>query len=234
LQIDVVDHVAGARAARGIAVVIDVFRAFSVAPHAFACGAARVLPAGEIDEALAMRRRIPGVVLVGERHARRLPGFDAGNSPTDILALDVRGKVVVHTTHAGTQGLVNAVDADEVLTGGFNNLSAVHRYIRDRSPARVTLVRMGHEARERCAEDDLYAESLAGMLRGAPAPTSTSVREALRDAPAAQKFFDPTADWAPEADFTHCTAVDKFDFVLRLRRVDGEPVELTKLAPGER
>lgn len=234
MQIDIVDHVAGARAARGIAVVVDVFRAFSVAPHAFACGAARVLPVGEIDEALAMRARFPGAVLVGERHARRLPGFDAGNSPTDILALDVKGRVVVHTTHAGTQGLVNAVHADEVLTGGFNNLSAVWRYIQDRAPQRVTLVRMGHEALERCAEDDLYAESLARMLRGGTAPTVESVRDTLRNAPAAQKFFDPAADWAPEPDFDHCTAVDKFDFVLRLRRVSGEPAELLTLAAGER
>jgi 2-phosphosulfolactate phosphatase len=234
MQIDILDHVAGARAARGIAVIIDVFRAFSVAPHAFAAGAARVLPVGDIEDALAMRTRFPGAVLVGERHARKLPGFDAGNSPTDILALDVKGKVVVHTTHAGTQGLVNATEADEVLTGGFNNLSAVCRYILDRDPARVTLVRMGHEARERCAEDDLYAESLDRMLRGGAAPTAESVRSSLRNAPAAQKFFDPACDWAPEPDFTHCTAVDKFDFVLRLRRPATEPVELKKLAPGAR
>jgi 2-phosphosulfolactate phosphatase len=234
MQIDILDHVAGAQAARGIAVIIDVFRAFSVAPHAFAAGAARVLPVGDIEDALAMRTRFPGAVLVGERHARKLPGFDAGNSPTDILALDVKGKVVVHTTHAGTQGLVNATEADEVLTGGFNNLSAVCRYILDRDPARVTLVRMGHEARERCAEDDLYAESLDRMLRGGAAPTAESVRSSLRTAPAAQKFFDPACDWAPEPDFTHCTAVDKFDFVLRLRRPATEPVELKKLAPGAR
>lgn len=234
MRVEIVDHVAGARGAQGIAVVIDVFRAFSVAPHAFACGAARVLPVGEIDEALAMRQRFPGAVLVGERHARRLPGFDAGNSPSDLLALDLRGKVVVHTTHAGTQGLVNATEAEEVLTGGFNNLTAVYRYLAERQPQQVTLVRMGHEARERCAEDDLYAESLAAMLGGAAAPSSETVRAALRDAPAAQKFFDPACDWAPEPDFTHCTAVDKFDFVLRLRRTAGQPVELVKLTSGER
>jgi 2-phosphosulfolactate phosphatase len=84
VQVDVLDHVAGAREARGIAVVIDVFRAFSVAPYAFDAGAARVLPAGEIDDALELGRRFPGALLAGERHARKLPGFDAGNSPTEI------------------------------------------------------------------------------------------------------------------------------------------------------
>ena len=233
MKIEMLDHVAGAQAARGIAVIIDVFRAFSVAPHAFFGGAARVFPVGDVEDARAMRNRYPGAVLVGERHARKLPGFDAGNSPTDILALNLRGRVVVHTTHAGTQGLVNAIEADEVLTGGFNNLSAVSRYILDRDPSQVTLVRMGHEARERCDEDDLYAANLERMLHGGVAPTVDSVRNALRAAPAAQKFFDPACDWAPEPDFTHCTEVDKFDFVLRLRRPATEPVELKKLAPGE-
>ncbi len=229
MQIDVFDHVAGAREARGIAVVIDVFRAFSVAPHAFDVGASRVFPVGEIAEAFELGRRFPGSVLAGERHARKLPGFDAGNSPTEIRALDLRGRVLVHTTHAGTQGLVNAAAADEVLTGAFVNISAVCRHILAQSPARVSLVRMGHEARERCAEDDLYAESLQVMLRGGPAPVAESVRERLRSAPAARKFFEPACDWAPLPDFDYCTEVDRFDFVLRLRRVPGEPLELERV-----
>ena len=229
MQIEVFDHVAGAREARGIAVVIDVFRAFTVAPHAFDVGAARVFPVGEIDEAIALGRRFPGAVLAGERHARRLPGFDAGNSPTEIRSLDLRGKVLVHTTHAGTQGLVNASAADEVLTGSFVNISAVCRYLRARAPGRVSLVRMGHEARERCAEDDLYAACLQELLLDGPAPLA-EVRDRLRDAPAARKFFDPACDWAPREDFDYCTEVDRFDFVLRLKRVAGEPLELVRLA----
>jgi 2-phosphosulfolactate phosphatase len=218
MQIDVLDHVEGARSARGIAVVIDVFRAFSVAPHAFDRGAARVLPVGEIAEAFELGRRFPGALLAGERHARKLPGFDAGNSPTEVRTLELRGRVLVHTTHAGTQGLVNATGADEVLTGSFVNLSAVHRYLVARSPQRVSLVRMGHEARERCAEDDLYAASLKAMLEGAAPPSASDVRNRLRNAPAARKFFDPACDWAPRPDFDYCTEVDRFDFVLRLRR----------------
>ena len=225
MQIDLLDHVAGAREARGIAVVIDVFRAFATAAYAFDAGAARVLPAGEIGDALALGRRFPGSLLAGERHGRRLPGFDAGNSPTELRALDLRDRVLVHTTHAGTQGLVSASGADEVLTGSFVNISAVCRYIRSRGPRQVSLVRMGREPRERCAEDDLYAECLRLLLLGQPAPLG-GVRERLRDAPAARKFFDPAADWAPREDFEYCTDVDRFDFVLRLRAAAGAPREL--------
>jgi 2-phosphosulfolactate phosphatase len=229
MHIEYLDHVAGARAARGSAVVIDVFRAFSVAAYAFDAGAARVLPVAAIDEAVALGCRYPGAVLAGERHARRLPGFDIGNSPTDVRATDLRGRVLVHTTHAGTQGLVNAAEADEVLTGAFVNISAVARYLKARAPAQVSLVRMGHEARERCAEDDLYAECLGRLLRGEPASLD-AVRETLRTAPAAAKFFDPACDYAPLGDFDYCTDVDRFDFVLRLRRSAGEPLELERVS----
>jgi 2-phosphosulfolactate phosphatase len=216
VQIEVVDHVAGAARARGIALVIDVFRAFTVAPHAVAAGASRVLPVGDIEDALALRQAMPDAVLVGERHARRLPGFDAGNSPTEILAAGVTGRPVVHTTHAGTQGLVNATGADEVLTASLVNVSALARYVRSRQPRQVTIVRMGHEARERCAEDDLCAAILLELFECRPPPTTAAVRERLCDAPAAVKFFDPEADWAPRTDFDYCTEVDRFDFVLRL------------------
>jgi 2-phosphosulfolactate phosphatase len=218
LHIEVVDHVAGARAARGIAIVIDVFRAFTVAPHAIAAGATRVLPVGAIEEAFEVKRALPEAWLVGERHARKLPGFDAGNSPTEVLALGVAGRPVIHTTHAGTQGLVNASGADEVLTASLVNLSAIVRYARSRQPQRVTIVRMGHEARERCAEDDFCAEGLLRLFEGGTAPTTQEARDRLRDAPAAVKFFDSAADWAPLDDFAYCTEVDRFDFVLRLRQ----------------
>jgi len=218
LKIQVVDHVAGAVSARGIAVIIDVFRAFTVAPHAFAAGATRVIPAGEISEALALKAAIPDALLVGERHARRLPGFDAGNSPTEVLALDLAGRTLIHTTHAGTQGLMNAGSADEVLTGSLVNASAIAHYILQQAPPKVTIVRMGHEARERCAEDDLCAAVLVNLLQGRTAPDTAAVRAQLRTAPAAAKFFDPACDWAPLADFDYCTEVDRFDFVLRVRR----------------
>ena len=218
MRIEVVDHVAGAAGARGFALVIDVFRAFTVAPHAVAAGATRVLPVAAIEDALALRARLRGAVLLGERHARPLPGFDAGNSPTQLLALGVAGRPVVHTTHAGTQGLVAATAADEVYTASLVNVSALVRYVRARSPRQVTIVRMGHEARERCAEDDLCAQALVDLLEGRAPPTTEEVRERLRDAPAARKFFDPACDWAPATDFDYCTEVDRFDFVLRLRR----------------
>lgn len=229
----VTDFVAGARAARGLTVVIDVFRAFSLAAHAFALGAKRIVPVAEIDDARALKAAHPDWLLVGERHARPLPGFDCGNSPTDIERIQLTGRTLIHTTHSGTQGLMAAAQADEVLTGALVNADAIVRYIQEREPEQVTLVRMGHEARERCAEDDLCADLIRARLVGKPLDW-TDAAERLRDAPSAQKFFDPACDWAPRRDFDVCTQLDAYDFVLRLA-TDQTGRYLTRIdLPGDR
>ncbi|HEY6645243.1 2-phosphosulfolactate phosphatase [Povalibacter sp.] len=211
-----VDFVDGAREALGLAVVIDVFRAFSVACYAHAQGASRIIPVALIERARELRAAIPDSLLIGERHARPLPGFDCGNSPTELAQLDLQGRTVIHTTHSGTQGLTQALRADGVISGSLVNAGAIVNYIRSRGFERVTLVRMGHEARERCAEDDLCADILQQRLAGG-SPDVTQVRELLRAAESARKFFDPEATWAPEQDFELCTRVDVFDFVLQLQ-----------------
>jgi 2-phosphosulfolactate phosphatase len=216
MQIVIGDFVEGARNAQGIAVIIDVFRAFSLAPYAFAAGARSILPVDDIERARQLKAEDPIRLLLGERYTQPPADFDGGNSPAQLLQRDVRDRELIHTTHAGTQGLVNAIHADEVLTGSLVNAAAIVRYIQKQSPQRVTLVRMGHEARERCVEDDVCAELLATRLRGEHYAV-TDIRERLRWAPAAAKFFDPACQhYAPQADFELCTAIDRFDFVLKL------------------
>ena len=228
MDVRVVDRVPGAQTAQGIAVIIDVFRAFSVAAYAFSRGAATIIPIAAVEDARELKRQHPDWLIIGERHARPLPGFDCGNSPSDLEKIDVAGRTIIHTTHSGTQGLTNALQADEVITAALVNAGAVVRYLQSRQPEIVTIVRMGHEARENCDEDDICAELLRSRLlggraaEGEPMPTD-GIRERLRSAPSAQKFFDPACDWAPERDFEMCTRVDQFDFVLRLDKSASPP-----------
>ena len=196
-----------------------MFRACSLVAHALAAGAARVIPVEQVEAARALKAEHPDWLLVGERHARRLPGFDCGNSPADVLATgSLAGRTLIHTTHAGTQGLAAAArSAEAVLTGAFVNAEATVRRVQALGAREVSIVAMGHEARERCTEDDLCRELLLARLQQRPFDLA-SIGPALRVAPAAVKFFDPAADWAPEADFALCSAVDVVDFAVQLRR----------------
>jgi 2-phosphosulfolactate phosphatase len=190
--------------------------------HALAAGASRVLPVAGIDEARALKAALPDALLVGERHGRPLPGFDCGNSPTEVLACPLAGRTIIHTTHAGTQGLTAAArSAERVFTGAFVNAAATVAAVRALRPPVVTVVAMGQEAREPCVEDEACAAVLAARL--GDGSSAGSIDEAqlaahLRSAPAAAKFFDPAADWAPEGDFALCAALDRVPFAVALGR----------------
>jgi 2-phosphosulfolactate phosphatase len=216
MRIHAADFVAGAASARGVAIVIDVFRACSLQAYALAAGAEAIVPVEGVEDAQALKAQHPQWLLVGERHARRLPGFDCGNSPSEVLAARPVGRTVIHTTHAGTQGLMAASRAvSHVFTGAFVNLSATLAAVRALSPDDVTIVAMGHEARERCEEDDLCREVMISALNGQSFSLG-DLPDRLRSAPAAAKFFDPQADWAPEEDFQLCTRVDAVPFAISL------------------
>ncbi|HKS16955.1 MAG TPA: 2-phosphosulfolactate phosphatase, partial [Planctomycetota bacterium] len=81
MQIHRVEHLEGARSARGVAVVIDVIRAFTTAARAFAFGARDLVLVDSADAAFALKRRMPDAFLMGEVGGVRVPGFDHGNSP---------------------------------------------------------------------------------------------------------------------------------------------------------
>lgn len=207
----------GARLADGLAVIIDVFRAFSMECWLYAMGAREVRPVGGIEEAFAWRQKDPGCVLVGERHGRIIPGCDLGNSPSSIDPEMIRGKRVIHTTSAGTQGLTGAVRAEVLLTGSFVNAKATAEYILRQAPEKVSLVCMGKEGLAEAEEDELCAVYLRSLLEGREMPDIDSRLEALMYG-GGKHFFDPAqADIYPEKDFWMCIARDRFDFPLRVR-----------------
>ena len=63
-----------ARDARGTVVIIDVFRAFTTAAIAFDRGAREIVLVAEVEEALDLRRRGIGDLLMG-RGGREAPGW---------------------------------------------------------------------------------------------------------------------------------------------------------------
>ena len=164
MDIRIFHLIEGARQAEGLTVIIDVFRAFSMECYLYAAGAREVRPVGSVEETFAWKERDPGCILVGERHGRRIPGCDLGNSPSSVDPAMIRGKRVIHTTSAGTQGIVNAIRAEEILTGSFVNAKAVADYIRRKAPEKVSLVCMGKEGLEQAEEDELCAAYLKHLL----------------------------------------------------------------------
>ena len=218
MDIGIYHLIEGARQAEGLTVIIDVFRAFSMECYLFALGAAEVRPVGSIEETFAWKKRDSGCILVGERHGRKIDGCDLGNSPSSIDPDMIRGKRVIHTTSAGTQGVINAVHADQIISGSFVNAKAIADYIRQAAPAKVSLVCMGKEGLKPAEEDELCAVWLRSLLTGETMPDIDDRLNALRTG-GGRHFFDPDLrEVFPEKDFWMCIDRDRFDFVLKIEK----------------
>jgi 2-phosphosulfolactate phosphatase len=214
MDIRILHLVEGARKAAGITVVIDVFRAFSLAAYAFNAGAETIIPVSEIDTALSLKKDNPDYILVGERNENKIPGFDFGNSPSHLLNADLKGKTLVHTTSAGTQGLVNAMHAPVVLTGSFVNASAIVRYIKKLNPGVVSLVCMGYAAEYPVEEDSFCAEYIKNELMGIQSDFD-EYKKIIRQT-SGQRFFEKEKQhFAPSTDFDLCLQLNRFNFVLK-------------------
>jgi 2-phosphosulfolactate phosphatase len=214
MEIRILQLLDGAKEAEGLTVIIDVFRAFSVACYVMHNHAKEILPVGDIDLAYELKRNHPDYMLIGERNDRKPEGFDFGNSPTQIQHFDFSGKTVVHTTSAGTQGLVNAINADERITGSFVNAPAIVQYIRLKNPALVSLVCMGYSMQYPTEEDTLCAEYIKTCLEKNIADFAL-MKEIIRKTSAKRLFVEENQLFSPASDFDLCTDLGRFSFILK-------------------
>jgi 2-phosphosulfolactate phosphatase len=108
------------------AAIIDVLRATSTIITALKNGCRGVIPAAEIEEALAIRQRINDhvPVLSGERQGRKIPGFELGNSPLEFSRDVVYNRLVIMTTTNGTRTLLAAGAAEKKYVLSLLNLKA--------------------------------------------------------------------------------------------------------------
>jgi 2-phosphosulfolactate phosphatase len=200
----------GAREARGLVVIIDVFRAFSCQPLFFYYGARKVILEADPAKAIRLKGQNPEFILVGEVNEVPIEGADLGNSPSEIVLKGqdyFRDKVVVHRTTSGVTGASDALEkADEVLLGSFLMARAIGKHIKRARPDLVTLVAMGDRAKKRAPEDEACGDYSVNTLK-----------EVVFQ-PTAQKFIQGEKEYLPREDPIFCLQRDLFDFVLGVRK----------------
>ena len=218
MNIKILELIDGAKQAEGLTVVIDVLRAFSLEVCLFAQGAEKIYPIGDMNDAFALKAEHPDWLLFGERGGAKVPGCDYGNSPTGITGIDFSGKTLIHSTSAGTQGIVNATGAEEIITGSLLNARAIAEYIKKKNPETVSFCAMGNAGVRRANEDVLCAEYIKSILLGHPMP---DIKERARELEwnGAEHFFNEnTQHIYPKPDFFKCIEVDSYDLVIRVDR----------------
>jgi len=199
--------------AGGVAVVVDVVRAFTTAAWALYLGAERIVLTDDLAEALKLKARLPDSLALKDGEPE--PGFDLTNSPVHMQALDGlhRRTIVQRTTH-GTIGAVAARGASTLYCASFLCASATASLIRD-SGADVWFVVTGDGGK---AEEDLAcAEYIAALVESPQTPPrpyvsrvklSTAAERVMALARSGARGFDA-------GDVAMCMDVDRFDFAMR-------------------
>ncbi|THA62621.1 2-phosphosulfolactate phosphatase [Streptomyces sp. A0958] len=192
-----------------VAVVVDVMRAYTVAAWAFARGAEKIVLAGSLDEALALKERHPDWVAL--KDGPPAPAFDAVNSPGLLRFRDLGGRTVVQKTTAGTVGALAVKEASLVLCAGFVVAEATARLLRARGCDSVTFVVTGEDGR---ADEDLAcAQYIARRAAGAPTDAAPYLRRAGGSRAAAELTEGVRGGTHPD-DVALCLELDRFPFAM--------------------
>ena len=151
--------------------------------------------------------------------------------------------MAIHTTSAGTQGIVNATKASEIITGSLVNARAISDYIlrRSREEAEkgkrlhVSLVAMGLSGERPAEEDELCAEYIRSLVTEGKAPEDFEARKSgLRNFDG-RRFFDPALQKDfPEKDYWMCIDHDRFPFVLSVKKDEWGYYSEKIMSPAQR
>lgn len=196
-----------------VAVVIDVIRAFTVAPWCLARGASRLLFAPGVEEAVrSQAAHIPDALLLKDRAAD--PRFALPNAPGRIAREDLTGRTVIQVTGNGTRGAYAVGPVPIVLCASFVTAAATARAVLAADPERVILVPTEGD------EDVALADYLTAMLDGGaspdPAPYLARVVASAAGRQCAERGADPAFAGFDPDDLRRCLEIDAFDRALRV------------------
>jgi len=199
-------------AAPSVAVVVDVMRAFTVAAWAFDRGAEKVILAGTLAEALALKARNPDWMTL--KDGPPAPGFDAVNSPAMLRSADLGGRTVVQKTTYGTAGALAARDASLVLCASFVVAGPTARLLQAHASDGVTFVVTGEDGQ---ADEDLAcAQYIARTAAGATTDAAAFLRRAAASGAAARlaEHGHRGLQGVHPDDVSLCLELDRFPFAM--------------------
>ncbi|MFJ3788376.1 2-phosphosulfolactate phosphatase [Kitasatospora sp. NPDC090091] len=210
-----------------VAVVVDVMRAFTTAAWAFARGAEKIVLAGSLDEALALKAGHPHWVALKDGPAA--PGFDLVNSPGLLRSADLGGRTVVQKTTAGTVGALAVKEASLVLCAGFVVAEATARLLQARRSDSVTFVVTGEDG---LADEDLACAQYIARRAGG---TGTDAADYLRragESRAAAELAQGVRQGVHPDDVALCLELDRFPFAMVAALEDSRMVLRPRAVPS--
>jgi 2-phosphosulfolactate phosphatase len=203
----------------GLVVVIDVLRAFTTAAFAFAAGAKEIILVGGIEEAFALKETMPESLLMGENRGVFIPGFDYGNSPAALIGENLNGRSLIQRTSAGTQGVVNSKNADQILCSSFVVAAATARLLQSLNPNQLTFVNTGIRPNaEGYGQEDIACSDYISALLNHENPKP---KPYLQRVVASREGVFHALNEDEKADIQCAIDLDRFNFAMRVHKQNG-------------
>lgn len=205
-------------------VVIDTLRSFTTAAVVLAIGARAVYPVEGIAAAVSLRDEMPGALSIGAvGGGDPVEGFDFGNSPSQLLCADLRGKDVVMTTAAGVRGLQRFQRARRLYAASLVCARATAATIRAEGTDEVCFVITGEWVDRDGDEDVACADYIEALLSGRACDPAIFAQR-VRDSDFGRRFTAGTWPNLPLADLDLAAQADRFDFAMPVGRENGRLV----------
>jgi 2-phosphosulfolactate phosphatase len=202
-------------------VVIDVLRSFTTAAVALSQGARAVYPVENITTAAALAKRLGQTVSVGAvGGGDPVPGFDFGNSPSQLIGANLQDKAVVMSTAAGVRGLQRFHQARRLFASSLVCARATAEAIRASKAQEICFVITGEWVDRDGDEDIACADYIEALLRGEPV-TPDSFVSRVRQSDFGHRFSAGTWPNLPMADLDLACQIDRFAFAMPVTRQDG-------------
>jgi TatD family-associated radical SAM protein len=220
MEVNILKGLPGCSKARGVAVVIDVFRATSTIACLALSKPASLHVAGTVDQSDGERSSI----LFSE-----IPELnpDHDNSPLNALGGEFQGQALTIQSRNGTTAIDAVRHCDEVVLGAFINADAVVEYLRRLDAPEVSLVAIGHiKVPEETEEDNACADYIKARLTGAGADIE-SYRTRLRERIVVRRSdpLSPQSDLIEE-DLALCSMIGILNVVPRAVFHEDGPIEM--------
>jgi 2-phosphosulfolactate phosphatase len=205
----------GARQARGIAVVIDVLRSFTVSAYALAGGARECRLVTTTDQARALAAATPDTVICAEEDGLPVKGIAISNSPTQIVAAELTGRILVQRSSAGTPVAAAVRAGVDIFAASLVVARATVQACLLRRPAVLTLVASAdHPEDHACA---LYMEAI---VRG-ETPDVDRLLRPLKESERYSHLISGTWPGFPPTDLELALQPDRFGFAMPVTREAG-------------
>ena len=207
--------VEGARQARGLAVVIDVLRSFTVSAYALAGGARECRLVTTTDEARSLVTATPNAVICAEEGGLPVEGIAISNSPTQICAVDLNGRILVQRSSAGTPVAAAVREGTDIFAASLVVARATVQACRLRHPNTLTLIASGD-----FPEDHACARYMEALING-ESPDIDRLLRPLRDSERYARLMGGKWPGFPPTDLELALEADRFTFAMPVTREPG-------------